>query len=148
MTKMLYWHLTPKEVSETEYPAEKLIHWEIRCGFSEESYFSVYWFKIGIPYDKEPVNGVAMYTVGCSKEIASTLEYFLSNTIGGNVVKRGYRIFFAGANIGRDNKSLSELAKKLVNKFNAGGEIWLEFDGLTDEEARTLFPEKSIPIVS
>jgi hypothetical protein len=148
MAKMLYWHLTPQEVSETQYPAEKLIHWEIRVGFSEESYFSIYWFKVGVPYDKESINGVGMYTVECSKEVANTLEEFLSNTIGGNIVRRGYRTFFAGANIGRDNRSLSDLAKKLSTKFNAGGEIWLEFDGLTDGEAQTLFPEKSIPIAN
>lgn len=148
MAKVLYWHLTPKEVAETNYPVEKVIHWEIRCGFSEESYFSIYWFKVGIPLDKEPVNGIAMYTVNCSKEVASELEEFLSNTVGGNIIKRGYRTFFSGADIERDNKSLSDLAKKLVEKFKAGGEIWLEFDNLTDGEAQTLFPEKSLPIVN
>ncbi len=148
MTKMLYWHLTPQEVSDTAYPTEKLVHWEIRCGFSEESYFSIYWFKEGIPHDKEPINGVGMYTVECSKEVANSLEEFLSNTIGGSIVKRAYRTFFSGANIGRDNKSLSDLAKKLVSKFNAGGEIWLEFDALTDGEVQTLFPEKSLQITS
>ena len=146
MAKMLYWHLTPQEVSETPYPVEKLIHWEIRCGFSEESYFSIYWFKVGIPLDKEPINGVAMYTVECSKEVAAALEQFLSDTIGGNVVKRGYRTFFSGAKIGLDNKSISDFTRKLVAKFNAGGEIWLEFDGLTSEEVQTLFQEKSLQV--
>lgn len=145
---MLYWHLTPQEVGETQYPAEKLVHWEIRCGFSEESYFSVYWFKVGIPYDKEPVNGIAVYTVECSKEVAAALEDFLSSTVGGTIVKRGYRAFFSGAKVGLDNRSISDLAKKLVAKFKAGGEIWLEFDGLTDEEAQRLFPEKSLQISS
>ncbi|MEM2759511.1 MAG: hypothetical protein QXU32_03640 [Nitrososphaerales archaeon] len=148
MAKVLYWHLTPQEVSETPYPTEKLIHWEVRCGFSEESYISIYWFKVGIPYDKEPINGVAMYTVECSKEVSAALEEYLSKTIGGNMVKRGHRAFFAGANVARDNKSLSDFAKKLVAKFNAGGEIWLEFDGLTDQEAQTLFPEKAVPIAN
>ncbi|MFQ5940342.1 MAG: hypothetical protein ACE5KA_01405 [Nitrososphaerales archaeon] len=147
MAKILYWHLTPQEVSETPYPAEKLIHWEIKCGFSEESYFSIYWFKVGIPYDKEPINGVALYMVECS-QIANELEAFLLNTIGGKIVKRGYRTFFAGANIGNDNISLSDLAKKLVTEFHAGGEIWLEFDGLTDREVQTLFPSKSVPITN
>ena len=66
MTRMLYWHLTPQEVNDTTYPVEKLVHWEIRVGFSEESYFSVFWFKMGVPYDKEPINGIAMYAVECN----------------------------------------------------------------------------------
>ncbi len=148
MTRILYWHLTPQEVSETQYPMEKLNHWEIRCGFSEESYFSIYWFKVGIPYDKEPINGVAMYTVECSKEVGCALEEFLSSIIGGNILKRSYRTFFSGANVQLDNNSISDLAKKLVKKFNVGGEIWLEFDGLTDEEAQTLFPSKSLQIAN
>lgn len=148
MKKILCWHLTPQEVRETHYPIEKLIHWEIRCGFSEESYFSIYWFKAGIPYDKEPINGVALYTVECSEEIANSLEKFLLDIIGGNIVKKDYRTFFAGANIERDNISLSDLAKKIVTKFNAGGEIWLEFDGLSDEEVQTLFPSKSLPVAN
>lgn len=148
MVKMLYWHLTPQEVSETQYPMEKLVHWEIRCGFSEESYFSVYWFKVGVPYDKEPINGIAMYAVECSREVVTALQEFLSSTVGGDIVKRGYRTFFSGANISIDNKSISEFAKKLMAKFNIGGEIWLEFDGLTDEEAATLFPEKSLQIAN
>ena len=63
-------------------------------------------------------------------------------------MKKGYRTFFAGANIERDNISLSDLAKKIVTKFNAGGEIWLEFDGLSDEEVQTLFPSKSLPVAN
>jgi hypothetical protein len=148
MPKMLYWHLTPQEVSETPYPEQKLIHWEIRCGFSEESYFSIYWFKVGVPYDKEPINGIALYAVECGKEVVKQLEEFLLKTVGGNIVRRAYRVFFSGARVERDNKSLGDLAVKLVNRFNAGGEIWLEFEGLTDEEAQTLFPEKSLQIAS
>ena len=148
MVKMLYWHLTAKEVSETQYPVDKLKHWEIRCGFSEESYFSLYWFKVGVPYDKESINGVAMYTVECTKEISSGLEEFLSNTFGGNIVKKSYRTFFSGAKIELDNKFISDLAKNISAKFDAGGEIWLEFEGLTDEESKTLFPSKSLLIAN
>jgi len=148
MVKMLYWHLTAKEVSATQYPVDKLMHWEVRCGFSEESYFSLYWFKVGVPYDKEPINGVALYTVECTKEIASGLEEFLSNTLGGKIIKKSFRTFFSGAKIELDNKFISDLAGKIITKFNAGGEIWLEFDGLTDEESKTLFPSKSLLIAN
>lgn len=148
MARMLYWHLTPQEVSSTPYPADKLVHWEIRCGFSEESYFSVFWFKVGVPYDKEPVNGVAMYAVECSNEIVAALEEFLKATLGGEILRRSPRIFLSGAKVGLENRFIANLANQLVSKFNAGSEIWLEFDGLTEDEVKKLFPSKSLPIAA
>ncbi len=143
---MLYWHLTPQEVSSTAYPVEKLVHWEIRCGFSEESYFSVFWFKMGIPYDKEPINGIAMYAVECSEETVTTLEEYLKNTLGGSIVRKSPRIFLSGAKITLDNKFIADIAMQLTRRFDAGSEIWLEFDDLTEDEQQQLFPSKSLPI--
>jgi len=146
MARMLYWHLTPQEVSDTTYPVEKLVHWEIRCGFSEESYFSVFWFKMGVPYDKEPINGIAMYAIECNEEIVTVLEEFLKNMLGGSIVKKSPRTFLSGAKIALDNKFIADLATQLAKKFDAGGEIWLEFDGLTEDEQQQLFPSKSLQI--
>lgn len=146
MGRMLYWHLTPQEVNDTPYPADKLVHWEIRCGFSEDSYFSVYWFRAGAPYDKEAINGVAVYGVNCSQEVVTELEDFLKNMLAGNIIRRSYRTFLSGAKITLENKFLADLATKLIKKFNAGGEIWLEFDELSEEEVSTLFPSKSLSI--
>jgi len=146
MVRMLYWHLTPQEVSDTAYPVEKLIHWEVRCGFSEESYFSVFWFKAGIPYDKEQINGIAMYAVECSDEIVTTLEDFLKNILGGNIIRKSPRTFLSGARVALDNKFIANLTTQLTKKFGAGGEIWLEFDGLTEDEEKQLFPSKALQI--
>ena len=146
MTRMLYWHLTPQEVSSTAYPVEKLVHWEIRCGFSEESYFSVFWFKTGVPYDKEPISGIAMYAVECSEEIVTALEDFLKNSLGGTIIKKSPRTFLSGARIALDNRFIANLTMQLTKKFDAGGEIWLEFDNLTEDEAKQLFPLKSLQI--
>jgi hypothetical protein len=146
MGRTLYWHLTAQEVNDTSYPAEKLLHWEIRCGFSEESYFSVYWFRTGTPYDKEPINGIAFYGVECSGEVMNALEDFLKNNLGGSIIKRGYRTFLSGAKVEIDNKFLADLALQITRKFGAGGEIWLEFEGLSEEEEQTLFPSKSLSI--
>jgi len=146
MARMLYWHLTPQEVSGTPYPAEKLVHWEIRCGFSEESYFSVFWFKLGVPYDKEPISGIAMYAVECSEEIVTALEDFLKDTLGGSIIRKSPRTFLSGARVALDNGFIANLATQLTKKFNAGGEIWLEFDDLTEDEAKQLFPSKSLQI--
>lgn len=146
MSRMLYWHLTPAEVRQTIYPVEKLIHWEIRCGFSEESYFSVFWFKVGVPYDKEQINGIAMYAVECSEEIVIALEDFLKNTLGGNILKKSPRTFLSGARITLDNVFIADLATQLSAKFSAGCEIWMEFDNLTADEENRLFPSKSLQI--
>lgn len=146
MVRMLYWHLTPQEVSNTTYPTEKLIHWEIRCGFSEESYFSVFWFKAGVPYDKEPISGIAMYAVECSEETVTALEDYLKNQLGGTIIKKSPRTFLSGARVGLDNTFIANLATQLTKKFGTGSEIWLEFDQLTDDEAKQLFPSKSLQI--
>lgn len=146
MTRTLYWHLTPQEVNNTPYPAEKLVHWEIRCGFSEESYFSVFWFKAGVPYDKEPISGVAMYAVECNDETVTVLEDFLKNVLGGSIIRKSTRTFLSGARIALDNKFIANLATQLTRKFNAGSEIWLEFDNLTEDEEKQLFPSKSLQI--
>jgi len=143
---MLYWHLTPQEVSSTTYPVEKLIHWEIRCGFSEESYISVFWFKAGVPYDKEPITGIAMYAVECSEDIVTTLEDFLKNQLGGTIIKKSPRTFLSGARVALDNTFIANLATQVTKKFDAGSEIWLEFDQLTEDEAKQLFPSKSLQI--
>jgi hypothetical protein len=147
MGRMLYWHLTIQEVSNTSYPVEKLIHWEIRCGFSEESYFSVFWFKVGVPYDKEQINGIAMYGVECSDEIVTALEDFLKNTLGGEIMRKSPRTFLSGARITLDNMFIANLATQLTKKFNAGSEIWLEFDDLTEDEEKQLFPSKALSII-
>lgn len=148
MTRALFWHLTPSEVGETPYPAEKLLHWEIRCGFSEESYFSVFWFKTGVPYDKEPVSGLGMYAVECSEEVTATVEDFLKRTLGGEIVRKSHRTFLSNAKVGLDNAFVSNLALQLSKTFGAGSEIWLELDGLGEEESKLLFPSKSVQIAN
>ncbi len=144
--RVMYWHLTPNEVLSKPYPVEKLLHWEIRGYFSEASYFSIYWFKHGIPYDKEPIVGIALYTIECSKDVEDSIVEFLHAKYGGEVMRRGYRTFIAFADTARDNNSIARLALELAERFKAVCEIWLEFDGISNEEAKQLYANKAIPI--
>jgi len=143
--RVLYWHLTPKEVLDRSYPIEKLIHWEVRGYFSQESYFSIYWFKDGVPYDKEPIVGIAVYTIGCSESFENNLVEFLHNRFGGELMRRGYRTFIAFADVKIDNESVARLAFDIAERFKAVCEIWLEFDNLSNDEVKALYT-KAVPI--
>ncbi len=146
MVRALYWHLTPEEVKATPYPVGKLVHWEIRCGFSESSYFSVFWFRGGVPFDKEPMSGLGMYVVECSDEVRSAVEEFLRQTVGGSIVRKSQRTFISEAKVSAENEFIVNLATQLTGRFKAGSEIWLEFEGLAEEESKQLFPSKFIQV--
>ncbi|MCS6767535.1 MAG: hypothetical protein RMJ59_01350 [Candidatus Nitrosocaldus sp.] len=146
MARMLYWHLTPQEVLAKPYPVDKLIHWEVRCTFSRDSYCSVYWFRAGVPYDKEPILGIAFYANGLSRELEEDLIRFLHERVGGRLMRRSYRTFFAEARIRSDNEYVAGLALSIAERFNAVCEIWLELDGLSDVEAKALYTAKAVPV--
>ncbi len=146
MARVLYWHLTPQEVLARPYPVDKLLHWEIRCILSNESYSSVYWFKAGVPYDKEPILGIAFYANGISKELEEKMIKFLQGKVGGTLMRRSYRTFFSDARIRIDNEYIARLALSMDEEFNARSEIWLEFDGLSDDEVKSLYTAKAIPV--
>lgn len=146
MAKVLYWHLTPQEILERPYPAGKLLHWEIRCIFSSDAYCSVYWFKAGVPYDKEPVLGIAFYANGISRELEDEMIRFLHDKVGGTLMRRSYRTFFSGARTATDNRYVAGLALSIQDRFSARCEIWLEFDGLDDAEVRSLYTSKAVPV--
>ncbi len=143
--RILYWHLTPMEVLARPYPVEKLLYWEVRGYFSQDSYFSIYWFKAGIPYDKEPIVGLAFYTFNCN-HIENGMLRFLVERFRGEVMRRGNRVFIAYADVRSDNVSLADLATEVADRFKSVCEIWLEFDGLSDEEVKHLYTAKAIPI--
>lgn len=146
MVRILYWHLNPQEVLAKPYPVDKLLHWEVRCIFSRDSYCSVYWFKAGIPYDKEPILGIAFYANGISRELEDEIIRFLHGKVGGTLMRRSYRVFFSGARIGMDNGYIAGLALSMEERFKTTCEIWLEFDGLSDVEAKVLYTAKAVPV--
>lgn len=146
MARVLYWHLTPQEVLAKPYPVGKLLHWEIRCIISKESYSSIYWFKAGVPYDKEPILGLAFYAIGISKELEDEMIEFIHGKVGGRLMRRGERTFFADARIGIDNEYVAGFALSMEDKFDARCEIWLEFDLLSDDEVKSLYTAKAVPI--
>ncbi|MEM3121690.1 MAG: hypothetical protein QXT78_04885 [Candidatus Nitrosocaldus sp.] len=148
MARILYWHLTPQEVLAKPYPVDKLLHWEVRCIFSREpeSYSSLYWFKAGVPYDKEPILGIAFYANGISKELEDEMIKFLQDKVGGTLMRRSYRVFFSDARISIDNEYIARLALSMDERFNARSEVWLEFDGLSDDEVKSLYTAKAVPV--
>ncbi|GIU71552.1 MAG: hypothetical protein KatS3mg003_1031 [Candidatus Nitrosocaldaceae archaeon] len=144
MAKVLYWHLKPDDVADKEYPVDKLIHWEIRSYFDEQSYASIYWFKNGVPFDKEPINGLAMYGYELDEKIIDDIKEFINKEFGGNVLRRSHRIFFDGSKVIKDNRSIAELAKRLDDRFRCISEIWLEFEDIEEEFAKKLFKKPLI----
>ncbi len=143
--RVLYWHLTPQEVLARSYPIEKLLYWEVRGYFSQESYFSIYWFKHGVPYDKEPIVGIVVYIIGFNEHAERSIVEFLHHRFGGEVMRRGYRTFIAFANVRIDNESVARLALDVAERFKVVCEIWLEFDNLSEDEVKALYT-KAVPI--
>lgn len=144
MARILYWHLTPDNVANKEYPVDKLIHWEIRSYLNEQSYISIYWFKTGVPFDKEPINGLALYGYEVNNNVIEKVKDFVTQEFGGEVLMRSHRIFFDNSRIITDNRSIASLAKKIDEKFKTVSEIWLEFNDMEEEFAKKLFKKPLI----
>lgn len=139
MAKILYWHLTIDDVKNREYPTDKLVHWEIRTIINEESHLSIFWFRDGIPFDKEPINGIAMYGYEVEHNLVERMKDILHKELGGDILVRSHRIFLDKCNIRIDNKSIAELATKVSNELGYRSEIWLEFDNIDENYAKKLF---------
>ncbi len=144
MARVLYWHLTPDDIANKEYPIDKLIHWDIRSYLNEQSYISIYWFKNGIPFDKEPINGLAMYDYEVNNDIIEEIKDYINREFGGDILRRSHRIFFYNSKIITDNRSIALLAKKIDERFKTVSEIWLEFDEIDEEFAKKLFKKPLI----
>ncbi len=139
MAKVLCWHLSADEVANKVYPEENLIHWEIRSFFNEQSYISIYWFKYGIPFDKEPINGIAIYGYEVDNNILDRVKVFLHKKFEGNILTRAHRIFFDNAKRITDNVSIASLTKEIDKEFKCVSEIWLEFDNIDEGLIKQLF---------
>lgn len=144
MARVLYWHLTPDDVANKEYPEDKLIHWEIRSYLDEKSYISIYWFRSGVPFDKEPINGLAMYGYEIDDSIIEKVKDFISREFGGEVLTRSHRIFFDNSKVIIDNRSIAALAKKIDQQFKLISEVWLEFEDIEEGFAKKLFKKPLI----
>jgi hypothetical protein len=117
----------------------------------EYQHFGVFWYRYGIPYDKEPVHGICFYYNEIPQETIQRLADFLNNKFGGNILHRKTRIFLPGSKEFADPESIGTLANELSIKFNAPHDITLEFEKVTQEEqeqnAFNLPVNKALPIV-
>ncbi len=139
MARVLYSHLNADDVASKAYPEGHLIHWEIRSFFTEQSYISIYWFKYGIPFDKEPINGIAFYGYEADENILNDVREYLYKKFEGKLLVRSHRIFFDNSKVIIDNISIATLAKDIDKQFKCMSEISLEFDNIEEELVRQLF---------
>jgi hypothetical protein len=149
--RMRYWHLDIREVLNAKYPIEKANHWEITCMFGENQRFGIFWFKYGIPYDKEPVRGLCFYYNEIPQKTIQEMIDFLQSRFGGKILYRQTRVFFQGSNEFADPKSVGILANELSLRFNVPVEITIEFEKITQQEQEgnilNLPSDKALPIV-
>src|SRR5438105_1691150 len=117
----------------------------------EYEHFGIFWFRYGIPYDKEPVNGLGMYFNEVPKQTVEDILAYLQSKYGGRILYRQSRAFLQGAKEFADAKSLGLLANELSLKYNAPVELTLEFERADKDEVEQerfgLPASKSLPIV-
>ncbi len=132
--RIRYWHLNINEVLNSNIPAEKINHWEIKCLQGEYQHFGIFWFKYGAPYDKEPVHGICFYYNDIPLETVNMLSEYLSQRYGGEVLYRQSRVFLQGSKEIFDSKSIGMLANDISLKFNGPVEITVEFEKMIQSE--------------
>ncbi|MGD1835344.1 MAG: hypothetical protein ACPKQO_06445 [Nitrososphaeraceae archaeon] len=143
--RVRYWHLNITETLNSEYPLEKINHWEIKCLTGEYQHFGVFWYKYGTPFDKEPIKGICFYYNEITENQINELIKFLTGKFQGEILRRQTRVFLKGSKEIMDSKSIGQLANEISLKFNAPVEITIEFEKLLKEEIeenKFNFPEK------
>ncbi|MFB5599135.1 MAG: hypothetical protein ACE5SW_02775 [Nitrososphaeraceae archaeon] len=149
--RVRYWHLNIQETLKSNYPVEKINHWEIKCLCGEYQHFGVFWFKYGTPLDKEPVHGICFYYNEIEQKIIEELIQYLTNRFGGKTLFRQTRVFLSGSKVIFDPASIGRLANDLSLKFTAPVEITIELEKVSDEDITNnkfnFPPKKALPIV-
>ncbi|MEO9320435.1 MAG: hypothetical protein ABI361_07160 [Nitrososphaera sp.] len=148
--RVRFWRLTINDLLNANYPAEKANHWDIKCMQGEFEHFGVFWFRYGIPFDKEPVNGLGVYFNEIPKQTVEGVLAFLQSKFGGRIKYRQSRAFLEGAREFTDAKSIGLLANELSLKFNAPVELTVEFEKAdkdeVDQDKFGLPASKALPI--
>lgn len=148
--RVRFWRLTITDMLSAGYPVDKANHWDIKCMQGEYEHFGVFWFKYGIPFDKEPVNGLGMYFNEVPKQTVEDILSFLQSKFGGRILYRQSRAFLQGAKEFADPKSVAMLANELSLKYNAPVELTVEFEKADKEEVEQekfgLPASKALPI--
>ncbi len=148
--RVRFWRLSISDMLAADYPDDKVNHWDIKCMQGEYEHFGVFWFRYGIPYDKEPVHGLGMYFNDVPKDVVEKVVAFLQSKFGGRPVYRQSRAFLPGSKEFSDHNSIGVLANELSLKFDAPVELTLEFEKASkedvDKESFKLPVAKALPI--
>src|SRR5581483_7249210 len=125
--------------------------WDIKCMQGEHEHFGVFWYRYGIPFDKEPIHGLGVYFNDIPKDTVEKVLAFLQSKYGGRILYRQSRAFLQGAKEFADGKAVGVLANELSLKFNAPVELTVEFEKADKEEVEQerfgLPASKALPIV-
>ena len=151
MVRLRYWKLSADEVGEFHYPEDKLINWDIKCvrePEDEAQFIGVFLYRYGTPMDYTPVNGIVYYHNNIKREELPSITKFLKKKFGGEEHEKGERIFLKDSDEIYSPKDIANLAKELESTFNTKATITLEFQGMTEDEAKSAgMPEaKLLPI--
>ncbi|MDX1533203.1 MAG: hypothetical protein R3230_03250 [Nitrosopumilaceae archaeon] len=151
MVRLRYWKLTPDEVGEISYPEEKLINWDIKCTREPEEearFIGVFLYRDGAAMDYTPVKGIVYYHNNIKRDELPSITKFLKKKFGGEEFEKGERIFLKNSDEIYSGKDIANLAKDIESTFNMKAIITLEFQGLSEDDAKDAgLPEaKLLPI--
>ncbi len=151
MVRLRYWKLTADEVKEFSYPEDKLINWDIKCVREPEEearFIGVFMYRDGAAMDYTPVKGIVYYHNNIKRDELPSITKFLKKKFGGEEFEKGERIFLKNSDEIYSGKDIGGLAKELESTFKTKATITLEFQGLSEDEAKEVgLPEaKLLPI--
>lgn len=151
MARLRYWKLTADEMSGFAYPEDRLLNWEIKCVREPEDearFIGVFMYRHGAPSDYTPIRGIAYYHNNINRDELPSVTKFLKKRYGGDEFEKGERIFLKGSDEIYSGSDIASLARDLESELDARAVITLEFEGLTEQDAKSAgLPEaKLLPI--
>ncbi len=151
MTRLRYWKLTADELAGFHYPPDKLLNWDIKCVREPEDaavFIGVFAYKNGIPLEYSTISGIAYYHNNIDRDELPSITKFLKKKYGGEESEKGERIFLKGADEPYSAQDIAGLARELDSGFGTKSTITLEFQDLSEEDAKESgLPEaKLLPI--
>ena len=153
MSRARYWKLTPDEVSGFDYPTDKLLNWDIKCVKQPEEaaiFAGVFMYRHGTPMDYDSIKGMAYYHNHMPENDLGKINGLLKDTFGGEVVKKGDRVFLRDSSEIYSGPDIAGLARQLEDLLDATATITLEFSDFDEQEMTQagLPPSKLLPIPS
>lgn len=151
MTRFRYWKITHDELGSFSYDPKKLLNWDIKCSVGPEDearFFGVFLYRHGTPFDYTPVKGIVYFYNNIGQATLSDITKFLQKRFGGKDMPKGDRIFLKDSKEIYDAGDVAGLAADLESAFDARSVITLEFEGMTEQEAKDAgLPEaKLLPV--